>query len=234
VESAIMANLGDAISHSDPGTAPPEECGLPTAPTDVSDFIDTVRRYAVSDGPVDTSDLDSDLAAIDGDYVCLALQGAHHFRLPEIHGSDAAYVTMPNALGTYSVYHIQALSFAAISAQDVANRERWLGLAILSETFALHFLQDSAAAGHMVVDYGAMNPASVRATHDAYNETGLSVRIPAALCQRLPATRAATFPRLFAACTNAPSTERVGTGATPSFAATTASALEWQAKSRAT
>ncbi|MCC6623254.1 MAG: hypothetical protein IT385_18490 [Deltaproteobacteria bacterium] len=200
VNNALLVNVGAAIAHADPGNDQPPECGEPTAPSSVRGFIRATRKYRVKPGlAVPTADLDTDLAAIDADYLCLALNGSHHFRVPNMSLEDAAYAEIPNALGAYTNYHLAALAFARLSAEGGPDRDRWRGLAILSEMFALHFIEDSVAAGHQVVDYGTLNPASIRATHDHYNHEGLMVRIPERACQAVLG-REARFPRLTSVC----------------------------------
>src|SRR4029453_1350624 len=95
----------------------------------------------------------------------------------------AAYAQLPlgpgaelNAMGTYVWYHLQALAQAARLAHgDLAPPVRaQVALAALAdEAFALHFLEDSFAAGHMA---GTWGKAPVRkGTHDYYNERGLEM-----------------------------------------------------------
>lgn len=200
VNDALLVNVGAAITNADPGNDEPHECGEPTAPDGVPAFIRAVRRYRVVHGKrVPTDDLDTDLAAIDADYLCLALNGSHHFRVPGMSIEDAAYATTPNALGAYANYHLAALAFARLASQSTEARARWAGLAVLTEMFALHFIEDAVAAGHNVVDYGTLNPASIKATHDAFNRDGLRVRIPDAACRAI-AGRTSTFPRLVRVC----------------------------------
>lgn len=200
INNALLSNVGAAISHADPGNDEPPECGEPTAPTSVRGFIQATRKYRVKPGrAVSTADLDTDIGAIDADYLCLALNGSHHFRMPNMSIEDAAYAEIPNALGAYTNYHLAALAFARLSSEGGPDRDRWRGLAVLSEMFALHFIEDAVAAGHQVVDYGMLNPASIRATHDHYNRAGLTVRIPERACQAVLG-REASFPRLTAVC----------------------------------
>ena len=200
VNDALLVNVGAAITNADPGNDEPQECGEPTAPDGVPAFLKAVRQYRVVHGKrVPTDDLDTDLAAIDADYLCLALNGSHHFRVPGMSLEDAAYATTPNALGAYANYHLAALAFARLASQKTEARARWAGLAVLAEMFALHFIEDAVAAGHNVVDYGTLNPASIKATHDRFNRDGLRVRVPDAAC-RAVAGRDPSFPRLARVC----------------------------------
>ena len=82
-----------------------------------------------------------------------------------------------NALGTYAWYHLHALQKAHwLSRSDLADSMKSkLALAMLAdESFALHFLEDAFASGHVA---GTRGEASLRkGTHDYYNEYGLEVR----------------------------------------------------------
>ncbi len=81
-----------------------------------------------------------------------------------------------NALGTYAWYHLQAMIKALRYSSEVLSPEEKSALvlsALADEAFALHFLEDAFAAGHMAGTWGA---ASVRkGTHDYYNERGIEV-----------------------------------------------------------
>jgi hypothetical protein len=80
----------------------------------------------------------------------------------------------PNAVGAYAWYHRSALEKAArLAGVGAAGSEgSALALATLAdEAFALHFLEDGFAAGHVA---GTWGPSAVRkGTHDYYNERGL-------------------------------------------------------------
>ncbi|MCV2357324.1 hypothetical protein LNV09_24555 [Paucibacter sp. B2R-40] len=81
-----------------------------------------------------------------------------------------------NALGVYLWFHMSALQKATRLAQEKllpAQREE-LAIAILAdEAFAVHFLQDAFAAGHIAGAWGDVSQR--KGTHDYYNETGLEV-----------------------------------------------------------
>src|SRR4029453_12822876 len=81
-----------------------------------------------------------------------------------------------NAIGAYVWYHLRALATVARLARgDLTPPVRaQIALAALAdEAFALHFLEDSFAAGHMA---GTWGKAAVRkGTHDYYNERGLEM-----------------------------------------------------------
>jgi hypothetical protein len=81
-----------------------------------------------------------------------------------------------NALGAYSWFHISAISKAARYASESLSPKEKSALmlaALADEAFALHFLEDSYAAGHIAGTWGDV---SIRkGTHDYYNEKGLEV-----------------------------------------------------------
>jgi hypothetical protein len=81
-----------------------------------------------------------------------------------------------NALGAYSWFHMSAISKAARYASELLSAKEKSSLmlaALADEAFALHFLEDSYAAGHIAGTWGDV---SIRkGTHDYYNEKGLEV-----------------------------------------------------------
>jgi hypothetical protein len=83
-----------------------------------------------------------------------------------------------SALGVYTWYHLSALQKAtrlASEGERLAPEERQaLARALLfDEAFALHFLEDVYASGHVAGTWG--NAAQRKGTHDFYNEAGLEV-----------------------------------------------------------
>jgi hypothetical protein len=82
-----------------------------------------------------------------------------------------------NALGAYAWYHLSALRQAQRLSRGSLPEPEFAALAraaLADEAFALHFLQDVFAAGHVA---GTRGDASQRkGTHDYYNEHGLEVR----------------------------------------------------------
>src|SRR5664279_1047310 len=81
-----------------------------------------------------------------------------------------------NALGAYSWFHISAIEKAARYASESLSPQEKSALmlsALADEAFALHFLEDAYAAGHIAGTWGDV---SIRkGTHDYYNEKGLEV-----------------------------------------------------------
>jgi hypothetical protein len=81
-----------------------------------------------------------------------------------------------NALATYVWFHLRALAMASKLAGGGLTPEahaKAVRAALADETFALHFLEDSFAAGHAIGTWG--NTAVRKGTHDYYNEHGVSL-----------------------------------------------------------
>ncbi|WP_224484719.1 hypothetical protein [Robertkochia aurantiaca] len=81
-----------------------------------------------------------------------------------------------NALGAYSFFHTQALEMVVQSKKpDLREEQRSsiLRAALANETFALHFIEDVYAAGHVAGTWGSA--AQRKGTHDHYNEAGLEI-----------------------------------------------------------
>jgi hypothetical protein len=81
-----------------------------------------------------------------------------------------------NALGVYAWYHLSALQDATRLAHEQlpADQRQALARAMLfDEAFALHFLEDAFAAGHVAGTWG--DASQRQGTHDYYNEAGLEV-----------------------------------------------------------
>ncbi|MCK5573278.1 MAG: hypothetical protein KAJ12_10990, partial [Bacteroidetes bacterium] len=130
-------------------------------------------------------DSDIDLQRTDPAYATRAGSNNVHFLLarprfditPEEYGAACLSEGVElNAMAAYSWYHVSALEKAdRLSRETLSPEERSaLALAALAdEAFALHFLQDAFASGHVA---GTWGDASLRkGTHDHYNEAGLEV-----------------------------------------------------------
>jgi hypothetical protein len=82
-----------------------------------------------------------------------------------------------NALGAYAWYHLAAIEKASrLSRERLSPEERSaIAIALLAdEAFAVHFLEDTYAAGHVAGTWG--NASLRKGTHDYYNEHGLEAR----------------------------------------------------------
>ena len=128
---------------------------------------------------------DSNLALqrADQDLVTRATNNDAHFLLarPKVDTQPDEYGKLVlgagaqlNALGAYAWYHLRALEAAEhMSRSDLAPDARaQAALAVLAnEAFAVHFLQDAFASGHVAGSWG--NTAVRLGTHDYYNEYGI-------------------------------------------------------------
>jgi hypothetical protein len=130
---------------------------------------------------------DSDLALqrTDRDYATRASSNNAHFLLakPSVATEPKAYAQLAlgsqagvNALGTYVWYHLRAVQQAMRIAHDQVppeTRAATVRAALADEAFALHFLEDSFAAGHIAGNWGST--AVRKGTHDYYSEHGVSL-----------------------------------------------------------
>jgi hypothetical protein len=128
-------------------------------------------------------DADLSLVRADPDYLARATANNAHFPIAR----SSASMELPgyvhaalrpeselNALEVYMWYHLRALA----KARSIANSRLAPGqyaqaarATLADEAFALHFLQDSFAAGHFAGTWG--NAAVRKGTHDYYNDHGL-------------------------------------------------------------
>src|ERR1017187_8820312 len=122
----------------------------------------------------------SDLALerTDPEYVTRASSNNAHFLLarPNIDMDPETYVRLAlslksemNALATYAWYHLRALDRArsvSLGVVPAALHADAVRAALADEAFALHFLEDSFAAGHLAGNWGTT--AMRRGTHDFY------------------------------------------------------------------
>lgn len=143
----------------------------------------TAKRRSDRTNAVRNSDLA--LERTDPEYVTRASSNNAHFLLarPNIDMDPETYVRLAlspkselNTLATYGWYHLRALdrarsvSLGLVPAAVHANAVR---AALADEAFALHFLEDSFAAGHVAGNWGETTVR--RGTHDFYGEHGLAL-----------------------------------------------------------
>jgi hypothetical protein len=128
---------------------------------------------------------DSDLRfqRADQEYATRAGSNNVHFLLPrmsaDVEGADYVIRCLRegaelNALGAYAWYHLSALEKASrLSCQSLSHEQySALSLAALAdEAFALHFLEDTYASGHVAGTWG--DASQRKGTHDYYNEHGM-------------------------------------------------------------
>ncbi|MEI7500723.1 MAG: hypothetical protein WCK84_09785 [Bacteroidota bacterium] len=130
-------------------------------------------------------DSDIKLLRADPEYVSRAGKNNGHFlmALPAVNTEPGAYFSLClkegaelNTLGTYTWYHMSAMSKAArLNAKNLTPGQRSaLALSALAdEAFAAHFLEDSFTSGHVMGIWG--DAAKRKGTHDYYNEAGVNV-----------------------------------------------------------
>jgi hypothetical protein len=123
------------------------------------------------------------LQRVDPNYATRAGSNNVHFLLPlqDVNIDPISYgyscikdTPELNAIGAYIWYHYSALIKATrLSTEDLTPEERsaLIRAALADEAFALHFLQDVFAAGHVAGTWG--DASQRKGTHDYYNEQGL-------------------------------------------------------------
>jgi hypothetical protein len=128
---------------------------------------------------------DTRLQRADVEYATRAGSNGAHFLLPrprtDTTPKEYAELTLTpgseiSAVGVYAWFHLSALQKATrLATEQLAPAERQaLARAMLAdEGFALHFLQDTYAAGHVAGSWGDVSQR--KGTHDYYNEAGLEV-----------------------------------------------------------
>ena len=167
-----------------PITAPPEQV---ERPSDV--IVDAKRRLADEAtrarrvNALRTADIR--LQRADSEYATRAGSNNAHFLLarPSTDTDVSAYAALTlrpgaelNAVGVYASFHLSALQKASRLARENLSpgERRALARAMLfDEAFALHFLQDVYASGHVAGTWG--DPSQRKGTHDHYNQGGLEV-----------------------------------------------------------
>lgn len=120
------------------------------------------------------------LQAADPEYVSRAGANNAHFLLPRTGNDPNAYAVSAvkegaplNAVGLYLQYHMAAMELAqryAASPPPPADRPAAALRILVTEGYALHWLEDAYAAGHVVGTWGS--DAWRKGTHDYYNEFG--------------------------------------------------------------
>ncbi len=130
-------------------------------------------------------DSDIRLLRVDAEYLSRASANNGHFMLaiPYVNIYAPAYFDTCfkkgcaiNPVGTYKWFHASALMKAGRLSTGVLTSEQRSSLALSAladEAFALHFLEDAFASGHVAGVWG--DAAQRKGTHDYYNESGLEV-----------------------------------------------------------
>jgi hypothetical protein len=143
----------------------------------------TAKRRSDRTNAVRNSDLA--LQRTDPEYVTRASSNNAHFLLarPNIDMDPETYVRLAlspksevNTLATYAWYHLRALDRArsvSLGLVPDAMHANAVRAALADEAFALHFLEDSFAAGHVAGNWGGTTVR--KGTHDFYGEHGLAL-----------------------------------------------------------
>ncbi len=130
-------------------------------------------------------DSDIKFQRVDPEYATRAGSNNAHFLLarPKVETNAREYITAClkvgvelNALSVYALFHVSALQkVARLSQESLTSEERSALIlsALADEAFALHFLQDVYASGHVAGTWG--DASQRKGTHDYYNEKGLEV-----------------------------------------------------------
>jgi hypothetical protein len=128
---------------------------------------------------------DTRIQRADSDYATRADSNLAHFMIarpdtqldPVAYGKMALRAGSPlNAAGVYSWFHISALQKAnrlRSTTLTPADRRVLTRSLLFDEAFAVHFLEDMYAAGHVSGSWGDVSQR--KGTHDFYNTNGLEV-----------------------------------------------------------
>ena len=157
--------------------------GSKDAIQDMRRRIQTETAAAERQNALRTADLR--LQRADARYATRAGSNNAHFLLPrpKTDTTPGEYGTLTmtrgaeiSAIGVYAWYHLSAMQKATRLANEQFAPEERAALAramLFDEAFALHFLEDVFAAGHVAGTWGAT--AQRKGTHDFYNGAGLEV-----------------------------------------------------------
>ncbi len=128
---------------------------------------------------------DTRLQRADPQYATRADANLAHFLMPrpDTNLNPTAYGLLTlkpgaelNAVGVYAWFHISALQKASRLANEQLPVEQRRALAramLFDEAFALHFLEDTYASGHVAGSWGGVSQR--KGTHDFYNQNGIEV-----------------------------------------------------------
>jgi hypothetical protein len=116
----------------------------------------------------------------DVEYRSRASAGEAHFQIPRVSEDLGLHLSRAlstgakaNAVASYANYHAAAISLAGrLSQKPELRTPQNLWAILLIESFAIHFLEDSFSAGHVVGAWGEL--AQRKGTHDYYSEHGMS------------------------------------------------------------
>lgn len=145
---------------------------------------------------------DAEFMRYDATYGGLAERGHAHFR-PSLCAATQENVSVARrpfgpalqAFAWYADLHAGAIELArwansSIVTTDEARLE-WRGAAVVLELYALHFLEDAVAAGHMQVNVETATNTFINAVHDQANREGVWVEVPRTVCEQMNSIPAA-------------------------------------------
>jgi len=130
-------------------------------------------------------DSDNEFQRADPEYATRAGSNNVHFLIPLPHvrtiSSEYAVTCFTegvesNALAAYAYHHLSALSkmmYIRANKLSEEDRSKLILSALADEAFAIHFIENVFAAGHVTGTWG--NASQRKGTHDYYNEHGLAV-----------------------------------------------------------
>jgi hypothetical protein len=130
-------------------------------------------------------DSDIKFQKADPEYATRAGSNNVHFLLarPDVNTDTRSYSKLAlsegselNAIGAYAWFHISAMEKASLLVKKNLTKEQrsMIALSALAdEAFALHFIQDVFASGHVAGTWG--DASQRKGTHDYYNENGIEV-----------------------------------------------------------
>ncbi|MEO7037183.1 MAG: hypothetical protein ABI548_24735 [Polyangiaceae bacterium] len=128
--------------------------------------------------------LDTKLQVIDHNYTSRAAGAKTHFHDATLSTSailtQASVGDLDNALAQLVAHHVRSLQLAVASThflgKENAKVRRWLRTeALLEHAFALHFVEDGFAAGHIATDPAVQDAVHRAQRHDFFNRQGLAV-----------------------------------------------------------
>jgi hypothetical protein len=179
----VAARLKIDLSRIAVRPSPEEVTATPKSVADLRRLAESARTRAARRNALRTAD--NSLQRADSKYATRAGSSNAHFLLarPQTGVSAEEYGLLTlrlgsriNALGVYAWYHLDALQLATRLAHETLaadEREAVARAMLFDEAFALHFLEDAFAAGHVAGTWG--NASQRQGTHDYYNEAGLEV-----------------------------------------------------------
>ncbi len=167
-----------------PVTGPPGKSGA-----DAGFIADLQRRFASEASRAARLNAlrtaDSQMQRADPQYATRADANLAHFLLarPDTNLDPYAYAQLTlrpgselNAIGVWATFHLNALLKASRLAKEQLGSDERRALAraaLFDEAFALHFLEDVYASGHVAGSWGDVSQR--KGTHDHYNQNGLEV-----------------------------------------------------------